>query len=658
MRRTRIALAIAAVFAGVLPAVPAQAAPAIRFLNPSNYSASMVMSDEQDRDTAYHIVAWVKEVPGSPLVEFELASTTPGSTGATIAATRVGNDTWEAFYPISTGFQDGAYDLTARLYSGQPGNASEITNTTIRVTINRDPVPPPPEARTVEMTYPDNGDPVGFVTPKGAFPNAVLDFTASAGAQQVRALFTRSDPGNVTEWVQCGTAEVPEGLGGKVRCTLTEGVNPLDVNALAVVANNTTWPAPANPALDESGDAHRVLPYAQVPTTIEVSPESTTTAPAACKLLTARVLDQQSRPIAGINVDIHAVGPDDQISFGSIVDQTNAFKEPESNHVAAREPAIRCDNKQDAGWQGDHNVPLEDDLKHIESISTGTTPGTLDNGTFAFALMSEITGGTNVIVWADVNDDDLQGQTEAYGAAQLGWGTAPPDPITDITLTPVQASGTPGSCVAFEVLLRRGGSPFSGANVDVHLTGPDSNVNFCDVSGGTTRRDPDGGEHTTGTHTTTGTRHTEGETASTGKFVFGVFSPVQGQTDVLVWYDKTEDDVLSGELQKAATVTWAPAGDRSITLASSRSSVAKGRRVRLSGQIQGDPSCAGTQLVRLESKPRRGGSFQTVKTLTTDSQGAYTTRVRMNSTKRFRTVAPAAEPCEEAISNTVTVRAR
>lgn len=652
MRSVRTLLGVAALLAATLPTTPAQAAPAIRFLNPSDYTANLVLSDEQDRDAAFHLVAWVKEVPASPLVEFELQPTTPGSSGATISAERVGNDTWEAFYPISTTFPDGAYDLVARLYNGQPGNAQEITNTTMRVTVNRDQVPPPPEAKTAEITYPDNGGPLGFFSPRGDLPNAVFDYLVSSGTEQVRALFTQSDPGNDPEWVECGTGDVPEGLGGKVRCTLTQGVNPLDVTAVAVVANRSVPPAPANAALDDTGDAHRVVPYAQTPATVLVSPESTTTALSDCKTHDVRVLDQRQRPIADLNVDVHAVGPDDQLRFGSVQNVTSGFKEPDAAHVGSREEALNCANEEESGWQGDHNVPLQDDIKHIES-----TAGTNNSGLFTYATFSQTIGGTNFTVWADTNDDDQPGSSEAVGGAQLGWGTAPPEPVQEIALTPADVSSTTNSCVAFEAVARRGGSLYSGANVDVHLAGPDSTVNFCDVSGGTGRQDPNGGGHLGSSHED-GTRHTEGQTDAGGRFVFGVTAASAGQTNVQIWIDQTEDDVFNGEPQRTGRVTWAPPGDRSITLESSKSTVRKGRRVQLFGRIEGDPSCAAAQLVQIQAKPLRGGSFATIKTVTTDADGDYATRVKMRKPRRFRSLVSIAGDCQEAISRTVTVRTR
>lgn len=640
--------------ASLLPAPSAQAAPAIRFLNPSDYSGTppFRLSAKADQDAALHIVAWVKEVPANPLVEFEVESTTQK---ATIDATRAGNDSWEATWVPPDTFTDGPYTLRAILYNGVAGNAAEVTSTEVPVVLNNDSVPPPPANETVEMGFPDNGDQLGFFTPKGKLPATVIDFTTSELTRQVRALYTVSDPGNDPDWIACGFAPVPEALAGRVRCTLKEGVNPLHVTGVAVTANMTAPQTEGAAALDETGDAHRVIPYVAQPASVTIDPESqqindlTACTPNA---LTVTVRDQRNRPIPAANVDVHATGPSDQLAFGSMSNsRTSGFQAPNAGHPSS-EDAINCSNGERSGRQGDHNVPLDDDIKHIES-----TTGTDDNGAFRFALRTDGAGGTTIVAWPDVNDDDLLGTSEVTGGARIGWSVPPPPEVTELSLSPNERSAATGSCVQFDVLVRRGGNALGSAPIDVHLSGPDANVNFCDVSGGSSRRAPDSGGHTLDAHED-GTRHAEGETSSSGLFTFGVQSNTQGQTNVTVWLDTTEDDVSSGETQRSATVTWTEAGDRSVTLESSRSSVRKGRRVRLFGSIQGTAACANAQTVRIEAKPLRGGSFGTIKTVTTDDSGDYSTRVKMRKARRFRAVVDALAPCESATSTRVTVRIR
>lgn len=657
MKRTTLLLA--AMIASLLPTPSAIAAPAIAFVNPSGFQTPpFEISDTEDADANVHLVAWARDIPSSALVEFEIEPT--GENPATFTAERVASgDTWEAFVPLPASYTDGAtYTLRARLYAGVPGDADEVANAEMTIEVNQSAVPPP-SGESVEMTYPDNGEALGIFSPKGKRPATVFDFAASDGTEQVRAFYTLSDPGTAPVWEEsCGSA-VPDDQGfGKVRCTLEEGHSPLDVSAVALVSNMgaPAPPTPPNAALDSSGDAHRVIPYLQQPRTIEIGGGAGNVTLSACHTMTAAVTDQNGRAVPVANVDVHADGPEDELHFGTrtdgpVADRTNAFQAPDAQHVSS-ENAKRCSDNTNLNRQGDHNSPGRDDVKHIES-----TDGTSDNGQFKFALRSDFAGGTFVTVWADVDDDDLPDLSEATGGAQLGWGGPQPEPTQEVFLSPSSANGSNGSCVAFEILARRGGSPFNGANVDIHAQGPDAAVSFCDVDGGGTRRPPESGGHVGDAHED-GSRHAEGETDAAGKFVFGVTSPTSGTTQVQVWIDRNDDDTLNAEPSKSASVTWQPPGERSISIQSNKSTVAKGRRVTLSGSIDGDPACSGGQTVNVQSKPIRGGRFGTVKTVTTEADGSYSTRIRMQRGRKFRAVAPAADPCSFARSNTITVRVR
>lgn len=650
MKKT-MSMLLAALVASLLPAPSAWAAPTIELVSPSGYSTPPPeITDVEDSDGGVHVVAWAKEIPASSLVEFEIQPT--GQNAATFTADRVGNtDTWEAFIPLPNTYTDGAtYTLRARLYRGVAGDAEEVDNDEMTVEVNQSPVPPP-DGAGVEIQYPDNGGGLGIFVPKGKRPVAVFDFAASDGTEQVRAFYSLSDPGTEPTWEpSCGSGRPVQGFG-KVRCTLADGHNPLDVTAVALVANRTAPPAPPSPALDASGDAHRVFPYLQVPSSVEIAQGNATVNLSACHVMTAIVEDQFGRTVAGANVDVHADGPEDQLHFGTKENETDAFQAPDNAHVS-RENAKDCDSDDNLNQQGDHNSPGRDDAKHIES-----TTGTSDNGQFRFALLSDFAGGTFIQAWADVDDDDQPDLNEASGGTQLGWGSPVPPPTQEVFLTPSSANGSTGSCVQLEILARRGGSPFANANVDVHLSGPDASVNFCDVSGGGTRRPPESGGHIGDTHEDA-TRHGEGETDGAGRFLFGVTSPTAGTTQVRVWIDSNDDDLPDGEPSRSATVEWSPPGERSISIESSKSTVVKGRRVRLSGEVEGDPSCSAGQTVNVQAKRAGGGRFGTVRTLTTDSEGSYSTRVKMRKARKFRAVAPEGGSCNFARSRTITVRTR
>ena len=643
MKNKLMLLVVGVLVAGLFPAgATAQEAPAIQLLNPSDYSTPPELSTKPDRDGLYHFVAWVPQVPPSPFVEFEIEPTAGNRT--TIEATRVGtSDTWEASHNLA-GLADGQYTIHAILYSeGQQfgGSDSQV------VTINNSDLPPPPQSETAEITYPSNGESLGFYTPAGGRPNAIVDVATSEGALQVRVLYTKSAPGTDPEWIQCGRGTVGDSTA-RVRCTLAEGDFPTSVRAIAAVANMTPpQTGAAEPTADESGDAHRISTYTSVPTRILIDPEAKKQDVGTCLALTAVLLDQQSRPVAGANLDVHATGPTDNLQFASIANTTSAFQAPEKG-PHNRENAVRCSDNTASGQQGDTNRVPGDDEKHIES-----TGGTTNNGAFTFALRSRDIGGTQVVAYADDNDDDVQQVSEASGGARIGWGEDPPAPVTEVFLTG-GSSQTVGSCERMTLTIRQGGNALIGVNADVHLTGGGA---FCTVSGGSVLSQPSDAQHTAGTHTD-GTQHGEGSTNSFGQLIFGVTSAAEGEVVVVGWYDELDDDTIgSGEQTASTRVSFAVSGDRDVSLNTSRRRIQQGRRVRLFGRIDGSDACSSRQTVRLQSR-RPEGRFRTIKTKLTNDEGAYSWRLRPRRTKDYRVVAPRDGVCDLDRSPVRRVRVR
>jgi hypothetical protein len=645
----RSAVAALALVAALFPATAAHAQVAIEFLNPSDYSPTMQLSDVGDSDAAFHLVAWVKSVPASPLVEFELQAT--GENPQTINAARVGStDTWEAFFQIPDDSTDGPYVLRARLYSG----ATEVANDQIgTVTVNQSDVPPPPAAETVEITYPANGSPFGFFTPKGKATNGVIVTKSSPGTRQVRAFYTQSDPGTDPEWRACGFA-TPAGGVARIRCTLASGHAPSSVTAVAAVANRTP-PAPQtepNQGLDDSGDAHRVSPYVQQPNRFSVVPQAQSVSPNQCTpAITATLLDQLDQPIAQANVDLHAVGPSDQLRFGVLDNNaTSPFKQPDKGHLSS-EFAVGCTDKDNVGMQGEHNVPGGDDVKHVESTDAG---GTSNAGTFVFSLFADEAGSTVVTLFADVDDDDTLGASETTGGARIGWGQPAPPPVDQVSLLPASSSPTTGKCQKITLLLTEDGAPLSGRNVDVHATGPGS-LQFCDAGTGLPRA-PDQGGHVSYADSGGGI-HGEAETDSSGHFSFGITSETAGDTALSGWMDRTDDDVQgTDEPSGTGQISWQRTGQRSISLKAGKSTVSTGSKVRLSGRIRGDDGCTDAQVVKLKARPRGRGRFKAAGTTTSDSNGAYRFRKRVKRPTDYRAIAPRDGACVKARSSKVTVR--
>ncbi|MFP5352576.1 MAG: hypothetical protein ACLGIB_08445 [Actinomycetota bacterium] len=470
MRKT-IALLIAALVGGLLPMSPAQAAPAIQLLNPSTYNgAAPEISTKQDLDGNYHFVAWVPSVPSNPIVEFEI-QTAAGTSLRTINASRVGADTFEGFDSLA-GLADGSYMVAALLYSD--GNQVNEGIDRQAVTVRNGALG---QVETAEITVPANGGSLGFFTPKGARPRALVDVATSDGARQVRVLVSTTRPGNEPEWTQCGTATV-SAQAARVRCTLPEGTEPSQVTALAATANQTPPPGPPQAPADDSGDAHRVTVYTAVPTRVSIDPEAARAEVGTCSAdFRATVTDQLGRPLSAVNVDVHAVGPSDQLQFAA-GGGAMQFQAPEKGPHSS-EPTRRCTELDAEGRQGDTNRIGANDEKHIESRLDVTNPGTNNQGAFIFRLYSDMAGGTQIVAWADVDDDDVQQPSEASGGARLGWGQDPPAAVKQAFLEPSSGSGTVGSCQRFVLTVKEGGNPAAGRNADVHISSSDTTPSFC-----------------------------------------------------------------------------------------------------------------------------------------------------------------------------------
>jgi hypothetical protein len=641
---------VAALIVAMMPATPAQAASTVQLLNPSDYSPSLTVSDKEDTDETYHLVAWVGEVPADPLVEFEVADPSGVALG-TFTGTQVGTDTWEAEYPVPENQLDGQYVVRAILYQNVIGTGgTEVTRSEKVVTINSSDVPPPPTANTVEMSYPENGGNLGFFTPTGGKASTVVEGDVSDGTAQVRALYTFSEPGTDPEWVACGTGS-PSGGEVKIRCTLADDGPASRVRAVALVANQTASPAtPVAPA-DESGDAHRVTPYVQIPSSVSIDPDSEKVDVSECAALTATFKDQMAQPVAGLNVDVHADGPDDQLKFANQRGVASGFAAPDKAH--ATEPTAKCEPTDDAATQGDHNVAQAADKKHIESKS-----GTSNNGSFTFVLISEAKGGTFIEAWADVDGDDAQGATEVSGGAQLGWGTSPPEPPKQLLLDPQNSQSATGSCQRLVAAAREGGRPLDARDIDVHIKGPEG-VAFCAVEGGDARP-PDSGEHTGGYHAD-GTGHAEGLTDAQGQFAFGVTSSSEGVTDVSVWLDNDgddEQDQTDDEPSVAGQIAWGGETRDVPTTVTLRYKRPNFKGTASSSEAQ----CRQARGILL--KRAKKGKDATSGSATTDAQGSYKIRLPRAKGRYYAIVSKTTVVtdegdtlvCQRAKSRTIKVR--
>lgn len=419
------------------PSQTTTAPPAIAFLNPSD-GTSTVANDQQDADTAYHINTWVQSMPTNPSVEFQLIdeATTPPATTVLGTGTLRGTDSFDLFWNIPDNLADGSYVLKAILRS----NGVEVASAEQDVEVNHQdgdlPIPDPADpAATIEIDDPNNGSPLGVYTPPGAdaVSSFVFSYTASADVVSFDAYYSVTSPGTAPEWTACG-GEAPDAANqdgtqsGVFRCELAAEDPPTSVRAIALVpTSNPLQPVPVDDQFLGAADAHRVVSYSQEATTVSLAPEvQNVTDLAKCAAITATVLDQNGEIIAGHNVDVHASGPSDNLNFdvgGTFSDPSQA---PDQGGHGTAEEATECSAEgapAAGGTQGEHDDPAGNDRKHVES-----TDGTGDDGTYTFALSTDVAGGTLVTAWADQDGDDQFCATEPFDNASIGWQQAPPAP--------------------------------------------------------------------------------------------------------------------------------------------------------------------------------------------------------------------------------------
>ncbi len=421
----------------------------IQFLNPSTGTSKEISSKSDGSDTTYHLVAWVSRVPNDATVEFKYqAGSANEVTIGTADQTPGSPDTFEldwnlAGVPEGTGTANNV-TLRARLFSG----STECSRDEETVRINNDDPPSCPaancadetQAETIEMSYPDNGDVLGFYKPlqTAQLPTSIIDVTMSDEVDEVDAYYTTSGPGTEPEWEPCAENESADDSADGVRCEY-EDANPDQVNAVAVVVNDVNEPTeipPLQPNPDTS-DAHRVEPYQQVVTTTEIPSGQATQAIApgaggefpCSSTIVVTTLDQEDRKVAGVNLDVHARGPSDATGFDdspapapSPGTASYANKAPDQgNHT--NEAGVNCEaadpepGSGSGSSQGEHEAPPPAfDTKHIES-----TANTDDAGQWGFQLHSDVAGLTEFLVFADEDDDDQYCSLEPGQLGSITW---------------------------------------------------------------------------------------------------------------------------------------------------------------------------------------------------------------------------------------------
>lgn len=456
MRRMYAMAALTALCLSTTSLIPAaaDAPPQIELLNPSDFDGNPgtlpVVSDKGlGTDGAYRLVAWVRNAPPDALVEFEVRRTgqKPITLGTAVPASE---DTFDLGWNISPTLGDGQYTIRALLYGNTGTLIEQVDSDDQAITLlHGSPTADRagPAAEALDITYPTGEGAWGLNKPSDDAARGVIDVAPSEGTTFVRVFYTTTAPGGEPAWQECGDQGVSAAEDG-VKCELSASDAVAAVTAVAAVANHTP-DALANDAdarADDAGDARRVVPYVQEPTMISLTPSAQRIDPGptgrfSCSSeVNARVTDQLERPITDVNVDIHATGPSDQLSFDTNL-LLSGTQPPDRGHVVS-EPGFDCllgsDAENVAGDQAEHNIPGAPDRKHVESDGDGTD----DGGIFAVTLLADQAGRTELVAWVDVQDNDQVDPQDPICAAAVGWGQ---DVSTPFVSDPGAARVCPGA---------------------------------------------------------------------------------------------------------------------------------------------------------------------------------------------------------------------
>ena len=439
---------------------PTPGGPSIQFLNPSS-GTSLELSTKPDPTATFHLVAWVNALPPSPSVEFKYKSSQAGAEETTIpgSVTQVGEDTFELTWDLAGAGPEGPDDVgPTGITRGTSGTLKAVLSSggtevardeeTVRINQQTPPACPPPDTannracedeaqgNTVELTYPVNGGGLGYYIPNpGQGPvNSVFDVTSSEGTGNVQSFYTVSRPGTEPQWRPCkrGTSSASETRAESadgIRCEYDAADNASRVTAVAVRATDTHMSLTGTEASNiDAADAHRSLPYDQDASKVLLLPAAQEAETGRCSpVITARVVDQAQPPrkIADINVDVHAAGPSDGLSFDDSNGTYSSTNKAPENHPS--ESAVDCETATNPPFsesQSDHEIPNASDIKHIESLTD-----TSDAGEWTFALYSPDVGDTQFSVWADEDGNDKYCSNEAFGHGSTGWDTDAPTPV-------------------------------------------------------------------------------------------------------------------------------------------------------------------------------------------------------------------------------------
>jgi hypothetical protein len=115
------------------------------------------------------------------------------------------------------------------------------------------------------------------------------------------------------------------------------------------------------------------------------------------------------------------------------------------------------------------------------------------------------------------------------------------------------------------------------------------------------------------------------------------------------------DESQDPDVSSCAPATEKP--DRSVSLDANKGKVRKGRRVRLTGQVDApanEASCEAGQTVELQRKPKSApdSAFATFESVQTDAAGNFAAKVKVKRTLIYRALLQETQTCDDELSAT------
>jgi hypothetical protein len=203
----------------------------------------------------------------------------------------------------------------------------------------------------------------------------------------------------------------PQSFEGK--CALGDPDNdgtkdfPVDVTGLAAIAYRcdpvTGCSSTGMGKIFDTGDAHRVFGFEANPL-VTIEPAEAAGQTTQCQRFELSVKDASGLGIADANVDLHVSGPTDTTEFCDVGDGDPRRAPDRGSHTASPD-------------QPDESIHLE------EGSDSHHTEGETDaGGRFVFGIVSGTSGDSQILAWADQDDNDELDANEKSDTSIMHWG--------------------------------------------------------------------------------------------------------------------------------------------------------------------------------------------------------------------------------------------